>query len=33
MKVGIGYDIHRLVEDRRLLLGGVEIPYFKGLLG
>ena len=33
MKVGIGYDIHRLVEDRRLFLGGVEIPYFKGLLG
>lgn len=33
MKVGIGYDIHRLVEDRPLLLGGVEIPYFKGLLG
>jgi 2-C-methyl-D-erythritol 2,4-cyclodiphosphate synthase len=33
MKVGIGYDIHRLVEDRKLLLGGVEIPYFKGLLG
>jgi 2-C-methyl-D-erythritol 2,4-cyclodiphosphate synthase len=33
MKVGIGYDIHRLVENRKLLLGGVEIPYFKGLLG
>ncbi len=33
MRVGIGYDIHRLVEDRKLLLGGVEIPYFKGLLG
>lgn len=33
MKVGIGYDIHRLVEDRPLFLGGVEIPYFKGLLG
>jgi 2-C-methyl-D-erythritol 2,4-cyclodiphosphate synthase len=33
MKVGIGYDIHRLVDDRRLFLGGVEIPYFKGLLG
>ncbi len=33
MKVGIGYDIHRLVEDRPLLLGGVEIPFFKGLLG
>lgn len=33
MKVGIGYDIHRLVEDRKLVLCGVEIPYFKGLLG
>lgn len=32
MRVGIGYDIHRLVEDRKLFLGGVEIPYFKGLL-
>ena len=33
MRVGIGYDIHRLVEARKLLLGGVEIPYIKGLLG
>ena len=33
MRVGIGYDIHRLVEDRKLILGGVEIPYVKGLLG
>lgn len=33
MKVGIGYDIHRLIEDRKLVLGGVEIPYIKGLLG
>lgn len=33
MRTGIGYDIHRLVEDRKLLLGGVEIPYVKGLLG
>ena len=33
VKVGIGYDIHRLVEGRKLLLGGVEIPYIKGLLG
>lgn len=32
-RVGIGYDIHRLVEERRLILGGVEIPYIKGLLG
>ncbi len=31
--VGEGYDIHRLVEGRRLVLGGVEIPYGKGLLG
>lgn len=33
MRVGTGYDVHRLVEDRRLILGGVEIPYDKGLLG
>lgn len=32
-KVGIGYDIHRLVEGRPLFLGAVEIPYVKGLLG
>lgn len=32
MRTGIGYDIHRLVEERKLLLGGVEIPYVKGLL-
>jgi len=32
-KVGIGYDIHRLVEGRPLFLGGIEIPYIKGLLG
>jgi len=32
-KVGIGYDIHRLVQGRRLFLGAVEIPYAKGLLG
>jgi len=32
-RIGIGYDIHRLVEGRRLFLGGVEIPYVKGLLG
>lgn len=32
MRVGIGYDIHRLVEERRLVLGGVEIPYIKGLI-
>ncbi len=33
MRIGIGYDIHRLVEERKLVLGGVEIPYVKGLLG
>ena len=32
-RVGIGYDVHRLVEGRRLVLGGVEIPHEKGLLG
>ena len=33
MRIGIGYDIHRMVEGRTLILGGVEIPYIKGLLG
>lgn len=33
MKIGIGYDAHRLVDGRRLFLGGVHIPYSKGLLG
>jgi len=33
LRVGIGYDIHRLVEGRRLMLGGVEIPFERGLLG
>ena len=33
MRVGLGYDVHRLVENRKLILGGVEIPYEKGLLG
>jgi 2-C-methyl-D-erythritol 2,4-cyclodiphosphate synthase len=32
MRIGIGYDIHRLVEERKLFLGGVEIPYIKGLI-
>lgn len=32
-KIGIGYDIHRLVKGRKLVLGGVSIPYVKGLLG
>ncbi len=33
MRIGHGYDVHRLVNGRRLILGGVEIPYEKGLLG
>lgn len=33
MRVGQGYDVHRLMEGRKLILGGVEIPYEKGLLG
>ena len=32
-RIGHGYDVHRLVEDRPLILGGVKIPYEKGLLG
>ncbi len=32
-RIGIGYDIHRLVEERKLFLGGIEIPYILGLLG
>ncbi len=32
-KVGIGYDVHKLVENRRLIIGGVDIPHEKGLLG
>lgn len=32
-RIGHGYDVHRLVEGRRLIIGGVEIPYEKGLLG
>ena len=33
MRIGQGYDVHKLVEGRRLILGGVDIPYEKGLLG
>lgn len=33
MRVGMGYDVHKLVEGRDLILGGVNIPYEKGLLG
>lgn len=33
MRIGLGYDVHKLVSDRKLILGGVEIPYEYGLLG
>ena len=33
MRIGTGYDVHRLVEERKLILGGVDIPYERGLLG
>lgn len=33
MRIGLGYDVHRLTEGRKLIIGGVEIPYEKGLLG
>ncbi len=33
MRIGTGYDVHKLVEERKLVLGGVDIPYEKGLLG
>lgn len=33
MRIGMGYDVHRLVADRKLIIGGVDIPYEKGLLG
>ena len=33
MRIGMGYDVHRLIQGRRLVIGGVEIPYEKGLLG
>lgn len=33
LRIGHGYDVHRLVEDRKLILGGVEIPWERGLLG
>lgn len=33
MRIGHGYDVHRLVENRRLIMGGVELPFEKGLLG
>lgn len=33
MRIGMGYDVHKLVEGRKLILGGVNVPYEKGLLG
>lgn len=33
IRVGVGYDIHRLVDNRRLIIGGLEIPHAKGLIG
>lgn len=33
MRIGMGYDVHRLTQDRKLIVGGVPIPYEKGLLG
>lgn len=33
MRIGMGYDVHKLVKERKLIMGGVEIPYEKGLLG
>lgn len=33
MRIGIGYDVHKLVEDRKLIIGGIELEYDKGLIG
>ncbi|MDP7076815.1 MAG: 2-C-methyl-D-erythritol 2,4-cyclodiphosphate synthase, partial [Desulfobacterales bacterium] len=33
MRIGMGYDVHRLVDGRKLVLGGVTIPFERGLLG
>ena len=33
MRIGLGYDVHKLTENRKLILGGIEIQYEKGLLG
>ena len=33
IRVGIGYDVHKLADNRKLIIGGVDIPYEKGLLG
>ena len=33
MRIGMGYDVHKLAENRKFIMGGVEIPHEKGLLG
>lgn len=33
LRIGFGYDVHKIVEDRKMIIGGVEIPFEKGLLG
>lgn len=33
MRIGMGYDVHRLIKDRKLIIGGIEIPHSQGLLG
>jgi len=33
MRIGFGYDLHKLVKNRKLILGGIEVPFYKGLLG
>ena len=33
MRIGFGYDVHKIVKDRKMIIGGVEIPFEKGLLG
>ena len=33
LRIGMGYDVHKLVQDRKLIIGGVDIPHYKGLLG
>ncbi|MDR7857800.1 2-C-methyl-D-erythritol 2,4-cyclodiphosphate synthase [Tissierella sp.] len=33
MRIGLGYDVHQLVDDRKLIIGGIDIPFEKGLLG
>ncbi len=33
LRIGMGYDVHKLVEERKMIIGGVDIPHYKGLLG